>query len=107
MLQNPIKGIINELYVNSLTCIDATDSDINGTASWVDHDSTNSLDNILALNRLFNIGADYVRPVFHECAETRAETQKMMCLLRIYFCSRKRVHGNDPYYLFRFEFSAR
>ena len=48
-----------------------------------------------------------VRPVFHECAETRTETQKMMCLLRIYFCSRKRVHENDPCQLFRFDFSAR
>ena len=60
MLQNPIKGIINELCVNSLTYIDAIDSDINCTAPWVDHDSANSLDDILAFNRLFNTGADYV-----------------------------------------------
>ena len=48
-----------------------------------------------------------IRPVFHECAETHAETPKMMCLLTIYFCSIKHVHGNDPYHLFRFEISAR
>ena len=48
-----------------------------------------------------------IRPVFHECAETRVETPKMMCLLRIYFCSRKRLHGNDPYHLLGLEFSAR
>ena len=39
--------------------------------------------------------------VFHECAETRAETLTMMGLLEIDFCSRKRVHGNDPHHLFR------
>ena len=40
--------------------------------------------------------------VYHECKEACAERP---IILRVYFCSRKSMHGNNTY-LFKFEFSA-
>ena len=45
-------------------------------------------------------------PFSIKCAKTCTETQIIMYLLRLNFHSRKRVHGNDPYHLFKSEFSA-